>query len=67
MNNTNQKKGSVPQEEDKTKKKKTNTVKEWKWEDKENPMTKKECTREAEVLIDLDHSSTSFDIFQTVR
>ena len=29
-------------------------------------MTKKECTREAEVLVDLDHGSTSFDIFQTV-
>ena len=29
-------------------------------------MTKKECTLEAEVLIDLDHGSTPFDIFQTV-
>ena len=29
-------------------------------------MTKKECTLEAEVLFDLDPSSTPFDIFQTV-
>ena len=29
-------------------------------------MTKKECTLEAEVLIDLDHGSKPFDIFQTV-
>ena len=27
---------------------------------------KKECTLAAEVLIDLDHGSTPFDIFQTV-
>ena len=65
-NNTNQKKGSVLQDEDKTKKTKANTTKEWKWEDKEKPMTKKECTLEAEVLVDLDHGSTPFDIFQTV-
>ena len=39
---------------------------EWKWEDKEKPMTKKECTLEAEVLVDVDHDSTLFDIFQTV-
>ena len=39
---------------------------EWKWEDKEKHMTKKECTLEAEVLVDLDHGSTPFDIFQTV-
>ena len=65
-NNTNQKKGSVPQDEDKTKKKKTNTTEEWKWEDKEKPMTNKECTLEAEVLVNLDHGSTPFDIFQTV-
>ena len=66
-NNTNQKKSSVPQDEDKTKKKKTNTTEEWKWEDKEKPMTKKECNFEAEVLVDLDHGSTPFDIFQTVE
>ena len=65
-NNTNQKKGSVPHDEDKTRKKKTNTTKEWKWEDKDKPMTKKECTLEAEVLVDLDHDSTPFDIFQMV-
>ena len=29
-------------------------------------MVKKECTLEAEVLVDLDHGSTFFDIFQTV-
>ena len=29
-------------------------------------MSKKECTLEAEVLLDLDHGSTPFDIFQTV-
>ena len=28
-------------------------------------MTKKECNLEAEVLVDLDHGSTPFDIFQT--
>ena len=29
-------------------------------------MTKKECTLEAKVLVDFDHDSTPFDIFQTV-
>ena len=38
--NTSQKKGSVPQDEDETKKEKTNITEKWKWEDKENPMTK---------------------------
>ena len=65
-NNTNQRKGSIPQDKDKTKKEKTNTTEEWKWEDKEKPMAKKECTLEVEVLVDLDHGSTPFDIFQTV-
>ena len=65
-NNTNQKKGSVPQDEDKTKKKKTNTTEEWKWEDKEKLLTKMECTFEAEVLVDLDHGSTPFNIFRMV-
>ena len=65
-NNTNQKKGSIPQDKDKTKKKRTNITEEWKWEDKEKPMTKSECTLELEVLVDLDHGSTPFDIFQTV-
>ena len=50
----------------KQRRKKTNTTKEWKWEDKEKPMAKKECTLEAEVLVDLDHGSTSFSMFQTV-
>ena len=35
-------------------------------EDKEKPMTKKECALEAEVLVHLDHDLTSFDISQTV-
>ena len=65
-NNTNQKKSSVPQDEDKTNKKKPNTTEEWKWEDKEKPMTKKKGTLEAEVLVNLDHGTTPFDIFQTV-
>ena len=43
---------------------KTNRTDEWKWEDKEKHMTKKECTLEAEVLASLDHGSTPFDIFQ---
>ena len=59
-------KGKVAQDKDKTKKKKANTTKEWKWENKEKPMAKKECTLEAEVLVDLGHGSTPFDIFQTV-
>ena len=54
------------QDEDKTKKKKKSTTEEWKLKDKEKPMTKNECMLEAEVLIDLDHGSTSFDIFQKV-
>ena len=29
-------------------------------------MAKKKCTLEAEVLVNLDHGSTHFDIFQTV-
>ena len=29
-------------------------------------MTKKECSLEGEVLVDLDYGSTPFDIFQTV-
>ena len=64
-NNTNQKKGSVPQDENKTKKKKNNMTEEWKWEVQWNPMTTKEFTLEAEVLVDLDNGSTPFGIFQT--
>ena len=45
------------------KEEKNNTTEEWKWEDKGLTMTKKECTLEAEVLVDLDHGSTPFDIF----
>ena len=66
LNNTNQKKGSVSQDEDKIKKKKTNTTKKWKWKDKKKPMTKNECTLDAEVLVDLHHGSTPFGIFQMV-
>ena len=62
-NNTNQKKGSVLQDKNKTKKKKTNPTDKWKWEDIEKPMTKKECSLEEEVLVDLDQGSTAFDIF----
>ena len=29
-------------------------------------MAKKECTLEAEMLVNLDHGSTPFDTFQTV-
>ena len=29
-------------------------------------MTKKKCTLEAEVLVDLDHGSTPYDIFHTL-
>ena len=65
-NNAKQKKGSVSQNKDKTKKKKINATKDWKWDDKEKPMTKKKCTLEAEELINLDHGSTPFDIFQMV-
>ena len=39
---------------------------ELKWEDREKSMTKKECDLEAELLIDIDHGSTPFDILQTV-
>ena len=65
-NDTNQKRGSASQNEDKTKKRETNATEEWTWEDKEKPMTKKECTLEAEVQVDLDHGSILFDIIQTV-
>ena len=64
-NNTNQKKGSVPQDENKTKKKKNNMTEDWKGEVQWNPMTTKEFTLEAEVLVDLDNGSTPFGIFQT--
>ena len=57
---------AVPQDEDKRKTKKTNVNQDWKWEDKEKPTTKKECTLEAEVLVDLDHGSAPIDVLQTV-
>ena len=60
------KQNSVPQDKDKTKKKNPNTTEEWKWEDKEKPMTKKERSLKAEVLVGLDHGPTPFDIFRTV-
>ena len=40
--------------------------KDWKWEDKEKCMSKKECTLEREVLVNLDQDSVPFEIFQTV-
>ena len=39
---------------------------EWKWEDKRKPMTKKKSTLEAEVFVNLDHGSKSFEIFPMV-
>ena len=65
-NNTNQKKGSVLQDEHKAKRK-NNTTKKWKWEDKEKSITKKECTLEEEVLADLDHGSTLWPIANGYR
>ena len=65
-NNKNQKKGSVPQEKGKTKKKKTNKTEKRKREDKEKLMTKKECFLKVEVLVNLDHGSTLFNIFKKV-
>ena len=35
-------------------------------ETRKRAVSKKECTLEAEVLVDLHHGSTPFDIFQTV-
>ena len=66
-NNTSQKKGSVPQDEDKIKKKQTNKTLEWKWEDKEKPMTKKEFNLEAEVFVDLDHGLTALHVSNGYR
>ena len=45
--NTNQKKGSVQQDKDNTMKKKTNTTEEWKWENREKPMTEKKLLLQA--------------------
>ena len=47
-------------DEDKTKKKKINTTEEWKCEDKEKSMTKKECTLEAEVLLIMAHHPLTY-------
>ena len=66
-NSTNHQKGKRLAWQAKTKKKKANTLDEWKWEDEEKPMTKKECSSEEKVLVDLDHGSTPSDIFQTVK
>ena len=66
-NNTNQIKGSVLQDKDKTKKKKPNRTKEWKREDKEKSVTKRECTLEAELLVDLDHGSTPLTYFKWLK
>ena len=48
------------------KEEKNKTTEEWKWEDKEKPITKKKCTLKAEVLVDLYYGSTPSDIFQTI-
>ena len=60
-------KGSVLQDDDKTEKRKTNTTEEWKWEDKENPMAKKDRTLEAEVLVDLDHGQHPLTYFKRLQ
>ena len=57
-NNTNQKKGKTKTKQ----RRKKQYHRGMEWEDKELTMTKKECTLEAEVLVDLDHGSTPFDI-----
>ena len=65
--NTNQKKGSVQQDEDNTKKKKTNTTEEWKWENREKPMTEKKLILEARyssILIIAQHPLTCFKRLQ---
>ena len=46
---------------------KTNIIEKWKWEDKEKPMAKKECTLEADVLIKLEHGSTPYDNFKRLQ
>ena len=48
-------KGQCLAKQRQNKEEKSHTTDEWKWEDKEKPMKKKECTLEAEVLVDLDH------------
>ena len=53
------------QYKDKTKKK--NKTEEWKWEDKEKPMTKKECKLEEEIFVDLDHGSTPLAYFKRLQ
>ena len=66
MRTTQTRKRQYPARRRQNKEEKNQYDQGWKWEDKEKPMTKKECTLEAEVLLDLDHDSTPFDIFQTV-
>ena len=48
-------------------KKQTNKTLEWKWEDKEKPMTKKEFNLEAEVFVDLDHGLTPLHVSNGYR
>ena len=64
---TQTRKRAVSLKQRQNKEKKNNTTKEWKWRNKEKSMTKKECTLESKVLLDLDHSSTHFDIFQWLQ
>ena len=66
MRTTQTRKTVVSRKTRQNKEAKNNTTKEWKRENKEKPMTKKESTLEAELLVDLDHGSTPSEIFQTV-
>ena len=65
-NSTNQKKRQCSAIPRPNKEEKNNTTEGWKCKDKEKPMTKKECTLETGVLVDLDNGSTPFDIFPRV-
>ena len=50
----------------KGKKKKTKTQVVWKWTDTAKPMKKNECKLSPEVIVNLDHSHTPLQIFNTV-
>ena len=57
---TQTRKGQCPAKRRQNKEKKNSMTEDWKWEDKEKPMMKKECILQAQVLVDLDHGSTPF-------
>ena len=63
---TQSRKRQCPAKQRQSKEKKPITAEEWKLQDKEKPMTKKECTLETEVLVNLDHGWIPFGIFQMV-